>query len=157
MQEGPELFDAGRIIGPEGPHGIVVRAAVVSDAFRADMGASVAIKIVPVGDRLTATLQATVRQIMGDIQHAALVKYHGVWRGPTGEAWIVSDLCENRSVPDVLREAEIVDVSTLERITAYVVRNVLLVVDALHASSHVHGDVRCPLSGSAVQPLSPGT
>lgn len=145
-QQGPELFDAGRIIGPEGPHGIVVRAAVVSDALRASIGAAVAVKIVPVGDRAAAALRAAVRRAIRDDAHAGLVPYHGVWPGPGGEAWIVSDLCENRSVPDVLNAARVVEPSVLEGIAAYVMRNALLAVDALHVASSVHGDVCCGMT-----------
>jgi serine/threonine protein kinase len=140
-REAQDLFDAGRIIGPEGPHGVVVRAAVVSDELRADIGPAVAVKIVPIGDRLTATLRDAVQQLKVTVQHAALVPYHGVWPGPAGEAWIASDLCESGSIADVLQLAGVSDPPTLERIAAYVIRNLLLAVDALHAASSVHGDV----------------
>lgn len=140
-QQGPELFDAGRIIGPEGPHGVVVRAAVISDELRSEIGPAVAVKIVPVGDRAVGALRAAVRHAMHESAHSGLVRYHGVWPGPGGEAWIVSDLCENRSVAEVLHAARIVDPRELERVVAYVLRNALLAVDAVHAASSVHGDV----------------
>lgn len=145
MTEPPDLFDPGRILSPPGggPHGIVVRAAVTDETMLAQVGASsVAVKIVAIGGRLTATLRDTVSRLMATVRHASLVEYHGVWSAPGGEAWIVSDLCENGSVPEVLAQAGVADAASAEKIAAYVLRTVLLALDALHATSLVHGDVR---------------
>lgn len=141
-QDPEHLFDAGRVLSPNGPHGVVVRAAVC-ESLRARLDvSSVAVKIVPIGDGLTSTLRSTVSALRSSARHAALVQYHGVWAAPRGEAWIVSELCEGGSVGDVLGMVRVREVAVLEAIVAYVVRNVLLVLDSLHAMGEVHGDVR---------------
>lgn len=137
-----DLFDPGLVLG-DGPHGCIVRAAVVPASLRSQFGASsVAVKIIPVGVRATARLQSAVSALASSPRHPGLARYHGVWAGGGGEAWVVSELCECGSIADVLAHAELRAPPEVERVLAYVVRNILLALDDLHAGGDVHGDVR---------------
>jgi serine/threonine protein kinase len=120
----------------------VVRAAV-SDGMSQQVGAaSVAVKILNVGDRYAGPLQRRIRTLMPSMLHASLVQYHGAWITRGDEVWIVSDLCEGGSVTDIMDAAKVRDHLTLEGIASYVMRNVLLAVDFLHTNDVLHGDIR---------------
>jgi serine/threonine protein kinase len=137
-----QLFDLGRVLSDEGPHGLVARAAVSDGMSQLVGAASVAVKILNVGDHFAVALQTRITTLIPSMSHASLVQYHGAWITRGDDVWIVSDLCEGGSVTDIMDAAQIRDHLELEGIASYVMRNVLLAVDFLHTNDVLHGDIR---------------
>jgi serine/threonine protein kinase len=142
-EENPaQLFDVGRVLSDDGPHGLVIRAAVSDEMYERVAAPSVAVKIMSIGDENAGVLCHKVEKLIHIALHASLVKYHGAWLVPGGDVWIVSDLCESGSVADIIHASKVRDPLVLEGIASYVMRNVLLAVDFLHSTDVCHGDLR---------------
>jgi serine/threonine protein kinase len=137
-----KLFDVGRVLSDDGPHGLVIRAAVSDEVYERVAAPSVAVKIVSIGEENAGILCQEIEKCIPIALHASLVQYHGAWRVPGGDVWIVSDLCEGGSVADIIHGSKVRDPLVLEEIASYVMRNVLLAVDFLHSNDVCHGDVR---------------
>lgn len=124
-----EVFIPGGLIADDNEFGTLISASVTEEFIPRIGAAIVAIRILPVTEDSTRSLQRVVKAISENVRTPRVFNYIGLWNVEPSEMWLVSELKKSVSLHNLFSASRGCDI---ESMVAYIAKECLLSLQVLH-------------------------